>query len=259
MPVFVIIDPSLVHRAPLRAAALLAQSLGVGVEAIVVQNQDYANLASLPFVRELRVSSSQWGQFRSVEVVSGYGGQLRLIKQMILETARVFETEIQMRQVRGRIAVVSAQMQAQGAIVLVDRAPRIPVNQRRLYRQVIALVTDDSASAEVAATLAREHRVMLRVLVAQNKADDFAACRERITSALGKSAGNAQWLWQVLDASAPTANEQIMARLINLTAHTQSLVVLPAGDPACPTPRQLQRASAVTAIMVPSGLEIHAS
>lgn len=256
MPVIVIIDPSLVHRAPLRAAALLAESLGVAVEVIVVQNRDYENLASLPFTRELRISSSQWGEFRRIELVSGFGGQLRRIKQMIDQIDRSLDVEIRMRQVRAPMAQVSAQMQTQGAVVLVDRAPRVPVHQRRLYRQVIALVTDDLAPVKVASALANKHGVMLRVLVAGSKVNGFAKNRERISLAIGTSAHNVQWLWQVLDSAIPVACEQIMARLVHLTANTQSLVVLPASAQVCPAPVQLQRVNAVTAVMVPSGLEI---
>lgn len=66
--IVVAIDPAGVRAAPIRTAAALARKLDMELVALVVEEQSWLRLASLPFARELQRASGQWRTFDAPEV-----------------------------------------------------------------------------------------------------------------------------------------------------------------------------------------------
>ena len=247
--VTVLLDPSLGHRAPLEAAARLARAYGAKLSALVINNPDFDAVASLPFTRELRLSSSSLDAFNPHDVVGDFAGQLKRIERLLRGLAVEFDVPYQLTQRRARFTQALDQLSQHRGLVVVDRPPQIPVHQRRRYRQVIAVFDGNPRVLQVGAGLARANNALLEVLILADGAEGF---RERRAAAEALLDGTAvQWRYQALPAQTKDAPVMLADRLVMDTRHVQSLVVVPSGSSVCPPGQQLSRLTAATIVLVP--------
>ena len=216
----------------------------------VIQNPDFDAVASLPFTRELRLSSSAWGEFGPRDVVGGFAGQLRRVVRLLRSVAHEFDVSWQLTQRQLRFAQALDQVSRQTGLVVADRPPQVPVDSRRRYRQVVVVFDGSNERVlQVGAALAREHNALLQVLVTADGSHGFSARRAAADKLLHGAA--VQWRFQALPADDELSREQVATRLAIETQHVQSLVVLPSHSLVCPPARGLARLTAATIVLVP--------
>ncbi|MGB7304099.1 MAG: hypothetical protein WBD13_07465 [Burkholderiaceae bacterium] len=262
----VLLDPSLGHRAPLEAAALLARNLGLRMTVVVLENPDFNALARLPFSRELRISSSAWSAIEVDLVVSSFTAQLRRTERLLRDIANSLDVPWEIKQVRSRYQAAAERFWSDRAVLVLDRPPQVPVNQKRRYRQVLVVFDGNEAVLRAGLVLAQGIGLMMTILVVADNVASFGERRDQARTILESPVFTpavqaspipraahlpVQWRWQALNDDPAQSGQAIVSRLAHETRASQSLIVLPKLSQHCPVPKALASLNSATIVLVP--------
>jgi hypothetical protein len=207
--VVVAIDPLGVRLAPLELAARIASDAGLGLTALVVEEEALVRLASLPFTQELRLSSGSWQSFEAADVERGFRRHARRVEQLLEEVARRFGVTGRVSIERGTFPRRALEASSPADLLVVDRMPR-PGAITRYRRIVVAYQPGDehAAALRAAGRLAAAVGLPLRVLLPAAEAALAAPLRAAADSLLpgarpeyvsvAASGPRAQWLRRAL-------------------------------------------------------------
>lgn len=245
--VVLVLDPSLGHRAPIDAAARLARDAGAQLSAMVIRNPDYDALAALPFTRELRLSSSLWSHLQPHDVLGDFAGQLQRVERLLGEVAARFGIPYEIVQRHSRFQAAAEAASRLQELTVLDRPPRVPMNPRRRYQQVLSVYAGNERAVRIGSRLATDLRVLHQVLVVAASADTLGALRDKARQLVPGTSALRHYL--VVSEDPVQSRGQVAMALNRHIGATQSLVVLPADSMLCPSIRSLSELTAATIVL----------
>lgn len=214
--VLVALDASPRSDAALKAAAALADELGVELAGLFIEDINLQHLVGLPFAREFSLLSGTGRPLTQNEVERTWRREADVLQRQLAETAGRLRLRWSFRVTRGRVAAeMNMQAQALDLIVLGKRTRFSVVRVARttlagLYPDVrggpvLALFEDASTSAhslELGAMLARRNGTELVLLISAGSEDAYrAACADAQTALKARgTSGRCVWL-PVLDGA----------------------------------------------------------
>ena len=92
------------ERVTIRTAAELAQMLGVALHGVFVEDAALPELATLPFIREFRLSTGSWQRLDRQRLAVGSGARVAPQAPVVVEHLRRVEQGLREQQRTARVA-----------------------------------------------------------------------------------------------------------------------------------------------------------
>ncbi len=219
------LDVSPRSRSALEIAAALAAALDLELAGLFVEDANLLRLSGLPFARETGLWSAQSRAIATPELERALQREAAAVQLQLAETAGRRRLRWSFRVARGQIATELFALASELDMVVIGKRARAgfwPKNDGRAVRSVappaagpVMVVYDGSANAlaalELAAQLARDGGLALRVLVSTTNAASFAAAGSEVRAHLARVSGRQPYSLQMFSGSSPDL--AIVARL----------------------------------------------
>lgn len=197
------LDVSPRSRSALQIAAALAAALDLELAGLFVEDANLLRLAALPFAREIGLLSAQSRAMAAPELERALQREAAAAQHQLAEAAGRRRLRWSFRVARGQIATELFALASELDMVVIGKRARAgfwPIEDRPGARTVaplaagpVMVVHDGSANSlpalELAARLARDGGLELRVLVTATSAAGFAAAGAQVRAHLSQALG----------------------------------------------------------------------
>jgi nucleotide-binding universal stress UspA family protein len=209
------LDVSPRSRSALEIAAALASALDLELAGLFVEDANLLRLSGLPFAREIGLLSAQSRPMATPELERALQREAAAVQLQLAETARRRRLRWSFRVARGQIATELFALAGELDMVVIGKRARAgfwPISDRIGARSEapstagpVMVVYDGSAHAraalELAAQLARDGGLALRVLVSATSAAGFAAAGAEVRADLARASDRQPYALQMFSGS----------------------------------------------------------